>query len=285
MKHLDSEMCAVATASDDGLATVVEQVRSAMDPCTDSVTFETVVAKVKDMCLEKEETTEDDAEQTEEEALVEQLMAELLAVLGKGRKEKKSKDVCDLPVEDLQLRYDAFFSAEKEAINNHEAELGWRKMRVMNAMKNKFSEDNCEGETETDVVEGSDAVVEGETEEEADEEVDPLVNLARRFLKRGGHRHGKMHGGRKPHMGGKPGKDHGEEKKENPAQAVLDAYKCVPVTTDVVNEVFEKVQVAVEEAKEAEPVVEVVEPVVEEPKRRGRGGKRHRRGGKRGRKL
>lgn len=322
MKVLTTEMCTAAEESPDA---VVEKILEERDPCTNSFTLETVLEKVRDMCAESQESesssseseeTEDttereDVEETEdttEDEDVEQLVAQLMARMGRGKERKEGKErreketpaVCEMSEEDLTATYKAFFSADAEPINSHEADLGWRKMKVMQFMDSNFSE-NCVQNEETVVEEEAD-VVEEETEETDAEEERETLGLIRRFL-RGGHG---GHKGRKPSMGGKPGKGErpskeerpgkgrGEEKRENPAMEVVSAFKdgCVAVTTDSVNALFADVQAAVEKAKEeavAETVVEEdseaereseTDVVKEQPKRekpsrgrRGRGGR------------
>jgi len=310
MKVLTTELCA---AADEDADAVVEKILEDRDPCTDSVTLETTLAKVAEMCAESEESESSESEDTED-GDVEELVAQLLARMGKGkeRKEKETPAVCEMSEDDLTALYKAFFSADSEAINKHEADLGWRKMKVMESMASNFAE-NCvqneetvEEDKEETVVEEEADVVEEEQEETAEENT---LGLLRRHLRggKGGHRGGK------PSKGGRHGKGRGEEeKRENPAMEVVSAFKeqCVAVTTDSVNALFEKVQEAVETAKEEAAAETVVEeeaeadketetdveeekPVVEEEKpkrerpsrgRRGRGGRGGRsRGGRGGR--
>jgi len=165
--------------------------------------------------------------------------------LQKMCEKKDSEANCEDVSADAESAWANFFKAD--LVNKHEFDLGVRKMKVMKDMERACSDDE-------------------------EEEFKPVEESLRRLLR-----------------GGKPEKEENSEKPERELSAamtlVAEFKEACDVTPESVNELFDAVQKATAEEKEAREAEKEQGSDAEEPQRRPRRGRRsgrkHKRGGRR----
>lgn len=170
---------------------------------------------------------------------------------------KDSEDNCEDVAADAESAWANFFNAD--LVNKHEFDLGVRKMKVMKDMERACSDDE-------------------------EKEFTPVEESLRRLLR------GKSGGrGNKGTKGEKPEKEENSEKPERELSAamtlVAEFKEVCDVTPESVNELFDAVQKATAEEKEAREAEKEQDAVAEEPQKRPkrgrRSGRKHKRGGRR----